>query len=471
MNTKRVAVDFGDKKIDIDVPDHASVVEFEDPPFLQDPAASIRETLAKPYSSPPLAELIKPGMRVAIGFDDITRPNIPPRTILPIIVEELLAKGVKQRDILFVNACSNHRKNTRAELANHLGPEIFGTFWGTGQILNHDCTDPGQLQYFGVTDGGRYVEMNKHFVNADLMIYQGNVAAGAWRSYTGTGVAVGLASTRSIASHHSFHGIPEPAVKVNAEKKAAAAPRKRIPSVKEEMTDYLDQALGRKVFYINSFNGSGGRMAGVFAGYADGVKPPAWELAEKYVRRPTPEADVLIVGLPASYSYGSSNNTLIATVGATVPPRYCPEAPVLREGGVVIACSPANGHIDADRFPSYQPAIDLYARYFSSRDMVDHEDEFDHRPDFRHKYTHGYGYPPLHAFWLFYENEYLLKRAGAVIMAGTPNPGAFRALGLTPARNFDEAWQIAKKYVGANPRTVVAPTFWSKPRIKFDVPR
>ena len=123
MSTKKVAVDFGDKKLDIDVPDHASVVEFEDPPFLQDPAASVRETLAKPYGSPPLAELVKPGMRVAIGFDDITRPNTPPRTILPIIVEELLAKGVKQRDILFVNACSNHRKNTRAELANHLGPD------------------------------------------------------------------------------------------------------------------------------------------------------------------------------------------------------------------------------------------------------------------------------------------------------------------------------------------------------------
>ncbi len=468
MSTKKVAVDFGDKKLEVDVPDHATVVEFEDPPFLQDPAESVRQTIAKPYDSPPLAELAKPGMRVAIGFDDITRPNTPPKTILPIIVGELMKKGIKQRDILFINASSNHRKNTRAELANHLGSDIFETFWRTGQILNHDCTDQEQLKYFGTTDGGRYVEMNKHFVDADLMIYQGNVSAGAFRSYTGTGVVVGLASTRSIASHHSFHGIPELSVKPKADK-TAATPRKKIASVKEEMTDFLDEKLGKKVFYINSFNGSGGRMAGVFAGYADGVKPPAWELAEKYVRRPTPQADVLVIGLPASYSYGSSNNTLIATVGATVPPRYCPEAPILREGGVIIACSPTSGHIDPDRFPSYQPAIDLYSRHFNSLSMVDHEDEFDHRPDFRQKYTHGYGYPPLHAFWLFYENEYILKRAGAVIIAGTSNPGAFRALGLTPARHFEDAWEIAKKYVGSNPKTVVAPTFWSKPRVKFDV--
>jgi lactate racemase len=258
VSTKKVTVDFADKKLDIDVPDHATVVEFEDPPFLPDPAQAVRDTLSKPYNSAPLSELAKPGMRVAIGFDDITRPNTPPRTILPIIVEELLKKGVKQRDILFINASSNHRKNTRAELANHLGPEIFRNFWGTGQILNHDCTDQEQLTYFGITDGGRYVEMNKHFVDADLMIYQGNVSAGAFRSYTGTGVAVGLASTRSIASHHSFHGIPEPSIKPKADKSAAAAPRKRIASVKEEMTDFLDEALGKKVFYINSSMAAGG---------------------------------------------------------------------------------------------------------------------------------------------------------------------------------------------------------------------
>jgi hypothetical protein len=37
--------------------------------------------------------------------------------------------------------------------------------------------------------------------------------------------------------------------------------------------------------------------------------------------REAPQADVLIVGLGAQYSYGSSNNTLIGAVGATVPPR------------------------------------------------------------------------------------------------------------------------------------------------------
>jgi hypothetical protein len=84
-------------------------------------------------------------------------------------------------------------------------------------------------------------------------------------------------------------------------------------------------------------------------------------------------------------------------------------------------------------------------------------------------YRYGFGYPALHAFWIFYELEYALGRAGAVIMAGTSNPGAFRALGLQTAPNFDAAWKMARRYVGKDPKTVVAPTFWSRPRIKFSV--
>ena len=54
-------------------------------------------------------------------------------------------------------------------------------------------------------------------------------------------------------------------------------------------------------------------------------------------------------------------------------------------------------------------------------------------------------------------------------MAGTTNPGAFRALGLQTASDFDAAWKMARRHVGTNPTTVVAPTFWTRPRIKFAV--
>ncbi len=461
---KTVAVDYGERKLDIEVPDSAVVAEFTDPAFAPDPAAAVARALAEPAGSPPLAELARPGMRVAIGFDDITRPANVARTLLAGIVEVLEKSGIRERDMLFVNACSNHRKNTRAELANHVGPDLYNRFAPLGQLVNHDSDDPDNLRFFGITDHGRFVEHNKAYFDADLLVYQGNVSAQAWGGFTGTGAVIGLASTRSIASHHSFHAIPNT---IAGQKKAADRPKP--PGMKPEMTAVLEQATGKPIFYVNAISGTQGRLVDVYAGHSNAIVGPSWKRAEALCTKEVPQADVLIVGLSAAYSYGSANNALIAAVGATVPPRYSPRAPVLKEGGVVIALSPTNGIIDPERFPSYAELVELYGRHFSVRALVDYEAEFAQRPEYLHRYRHGYGYPPLHAFWIFYELEYALKRAAAVHLAGTSNPGAFRKLGITPQPDFASAWKAATQVVGKDPQVVVAPTFWSRPRIKFSV--
>jgi nickel-dependent lactate racemase len=464
MSSKRVAVDYGDRKIDIEVPESAFIAEYHEGTLIENPREAVLNALSNPLGMPPLTSLAKPGMKVAIGFDDITRPNLPARTILPILVEELNRAGIQDRDILFICASSNHRKPTRTELANHLGPALFNRFWRLNAIVNHDCTNQEELTYLGITESGRYVEHNNRFLDADLMIYQGNVSSAQGPSYTGTGVCIGLASTKSIASHHSINAIPDPEAK-----KMQSGEKKKAVNVKDEMSAFMEQATGKQVFYINSINGIGGKMIGVHAGHASSIKAPAWELANSRFVYDTPQADVLIVGLSASFSYGNANNTLIAGAGTFTLPRYNAEGPVLREGGVVIAVSPTTGFIDPQLYPSYQKVIDVYGSLHSPRGLIDYEDEFNNNLEYTHKYTYEHGYPPLHPFWLLYENEYSLNRAGAVIMAGTSNPGAFRAIGMSTAPNFDAAWKMAKKIVGESPRTVVAPSFWSKPRIKFRV--
>jgi nickel-dependent lactate racemase len=464
MSSKRVAVDYGDRKIDIEVPESAFIAEYHEGTLIENPREAVLNALSNPLGMPPLSSLAKPGMKVAIGFDDITRPNLPARTILPILVEELNRAGIQDRDILFICASSNHRKPTRTELANHLGPTLFNRFWRLNAIVNHDCTNQEELTYLGITESGRYVEHNNRFLDADLMIYQGNVSSAQGPSYTGTGVCIGLASTNSIDSHHSINAIPDPEAK-----KMQSGEKKKAVNVKDEMSAFMEEATGKQVFYINSINGIGGKMIGVHAGHASSIKAPAWELASSRFVYDTPQADVLIVGLSASFSYGNANNTLIAGAGTFTLPRYNAEGPVLREGGVVIAVSPTTGFIDPQLYPSYQKVIDVYGSLHSPRGLIDYEDEFNNNLEYTHKYTYEHGYPPLHPFWLLYENEYSLNRAGAVIMAGTSNPGAFRAIGMSTAPNFDAAWKMAKKIVGENPRTVVAPTFWSKPRIKFRV--
>jgi lactate racemase len=461
---KTVLADFGNRQISIDVPEHAEVIEFEDRHGVADPVAATVEAIQNPHGSRSLSELAGPGMRVAIGFDDPTRPAMTVQTIIPVLIRTLLDAGVGENDIRLICACSNHRKPTGDELAEYLGATIYDRFGPSGQILNHDCSDPSQLSFLGISKAGKYpVELNRHFVEADLMIYVGNVSATGFRSYTGTGVVIGLASTRSIASHHSLDGIPQPG---HAADKKVAKPRH---SVKDDISALMEEATGKRVFYVNAVPGGDGKLAGVFAGSARDVRKPAWAVAETISRYPASQADVLIIGIPDRLGLGSADNTLIAASGILTPPRLCPEEPILREGGVVIGLSPSRGYIDPERYPSYQAAIDLYARYQDVRSLVDHEEAFDQRADYRALYTDGHAYPALHPFWLLYQYSYTLARAAAVIMAGTTNSEAFRALGILSAPDFEAAWTRAVEIVGEDPVTVVAPTYWSRRSFKFDV--
>ncbi len=144
---KTVLADFGDRQISIDVPEHAEVIEFEDRHGVADPVAATVEAIANPHGSRSLSELAGPGMRVAIGFDDPTRPAMTVQTIIPVLVRTLLDAGVGENDIQLICACSNHRKPTGGELAEYLGATIYDRFGPSRQILNHDCSDPSQLSF------------------------------------------------------------------------------------------------------------------------------------------------------------------------------------------------------------------------------------------------------------------------------------------------------------------------------------
>ena len=463
VKTKTVQADFGREKIEIEVPENSAVIEFHDPDFLTDPVKSTVDALTEPVESPPLADLVKPGMTVAIGFDDPTRPPLPWQTILPLVIDVLTRNGVKEKDISLICANGAHRKWFPDELKRFLGGKLFDRFWNSGQIINHDCQNPAELTYLGTTERGGYVEHNRRFIEADLSIYVGTVSATYVGGYSGTGAVTGLASANSLASHHSHRFWHHP--------KSTTGDHRTMMyrGMKAEVHDYMEQALGKRIFYVNSVVGTGGRIAGVFAGYSPEVEAPCWDLADTYNIYPAPQADVMIIGLSDWFAYGESDNTLIASIGCLNPPRIWLNKPVLREGGVVIGLNPSSGYIDPTMYPSYQEVINLYDRHHDISELSEHELEISSRPEYLELYQNGNSYHPRHPFWLLYIGHYTLNRASAVIMAGTKNPGAFRKLGITPARDFSHAWKIATKITGTNPVTVVAPTFWTRRQFKFDV--
>ncbi len=458
-----VQADFGSQKISIDVPDDSTVIEFQNPPFLQNPEDEVDRALQNPIGSPPLAELVRPGMSVAIGFDDPTRPPLPWQTKLPRVIEVLTRGGVRDWDISLICANGAHRKWHPHELKRFLGDELYDRFWHIGGIINHDCQNPDGLTALGRTARGGYVEHNRRFVEADLSIYVGTVSATYVGGYSGTGAVTGLASADSLASHHAHRFWHDP--------KSTTGDHRTMMyrGMKAEIHDFMEQAMGKRIFYVNSVVGTGGQMAGVFAGYSPEVETPCWNLADTFNIYPSPQADVMVIGLSSWFAYGESDNTLIAAIGCLNPPRIWLNRPVLRRGGVVIGLNPSSGTIDPRMYPSYQEVIDLYDRHHDISELAEHELEISSRPDYLNLYENGSSYHPRHPFWLMYIGHYTLQQASAVLMARTSNPGAFRKLGITPARDFEHAWQIATKIAGDSPTTVVAPTFWTRRQFKFSV--
>src|SRR5215218_1505460 len=119
---------------------------------LGDPDGAIRAALLDPAGdSKPLPELLFPGMRLTICFDDISLPLPPMRRpdnrqrVIEAVLDLAAAAGVD--DIHLIAALALHRRMTEEELRHAVGDRVYDAFAPTGRIYNHDAEDPdGMLE-------------------------------------------------------------------------------------------------------------------------------------------------------------------------------------------------------------------------------------------------------------------------------------------------------------------------------------
>ena len=86
--------------------------------------AEVRRALENPIGSPRLNEIVKPGETVAIITSDVTRP-MPTYAVMPALLDELYAVGIRREDITLVFALGSHRKQTDAERLHLAGERAF----------------------------------------------------------------------------------------------------------------------------------------------------------------------------------------------------------------------------------------------------------------------------------------------------------------------------------------------------------
>ena len=74
----------------------------------------VLRALCNPIGSPRLSEIVRPGEKIAIVTSDITRP-MPTYRVMPALLDELYAAGIRAEDITLVFALGSHRKMTDEE--------------------------------------------------------------------------------------------------------------------------------------------------------------------------------------------------------------------------------------------------------------------------------------------------------------------------------------------------------------------
>ncbi|MBM4465501.1 MAG: nickel-dependent lactate racemase [Chloroflexi bacterium] len=166
-----------------------------------DQAAEVGHALTHPLDTPPLSEMVRPQEKVVILVDDHTRAT-PAAQILPPLLDELRAGGVRDEDVTILITHGTHRLSTDEEVRRKVGEDAYGRF----RIEQHQCTDEESQVYLGLTSRGTPVWVNRLVVEADRCIGIGHIGPSPYAGYSGGGKLIlpGAAALDTINANHSL---------------------------------------------------------------------------------------------------------------------------------------------------------------------------------------------------------------------------------------------------------------------------
>jgi nickel-dependent lactate racemase len=157
----------------------------------------IRRAVRNPVGAKRLREIAAGKKTVAIAFDDLTRPT-PAYEIVPHVIDELRAAGIKDENILFVTGYGCHYQMNGLEVAKKLGPETVGNHpW-----INHNIW--ANHADLGVTKAGNQLGINVYYYKADVKITLSGLKAHGTPGYGGGPKMIlpGIAGMKSIRYMH-----------------------------------------------------------------------------------------------------------------------------------------------------------------------------------------------------------------------------------------------------------------------------
>ena len=308
----RVEIPYGPGEVTAELPEDAAVIANEPAETMEplaDPDAAARRALDSPIDSPALPELVRPGARVTIAFDDATVASYGPvrGIVIGHVLADLKRAGVPADRVRLICANALHRKFRPAELARLIGQDLVSAF--DGRLTCHDAEDPENLVHLGRTPQGYDVETHRAVVESDLTIY---VNAGHNRGFSGgwKSICVGLSTYRSIRHHHTPDGM------------SMSLHNNRMHAMLDEMGRHLEANIGGRIFKVDTLLADPWRPARLFAGSVWGTRRAVIEALEAlYPPRRGLSAerfDVALYGVPdwSPYAIFSKMNPLLTLISS-----------------------------------------------------------------------------------------------------------------------------------------------------------
>ena len=159
--------------------------------------ALVREALAHPIGAPALRSIVKAGEKIVIVSSDISRP-MPTWKVMPALLDELYAAGVRKENITLIFARGVHRAHTDEERRHLAGDRAYEEI---------ACVDSDRDDFVtvGTTKRGTPVEIMRAVVEADRRICLGNIEFHYFAGYSGGAKAImpGVSTRNAIRYNHS----------------------------------------------------------------------------------------------------------------------------------------------------------------------------------------------------------------------------------------------------------------------------
>lgn len=275
----------------------------------------VERALSNPIGCDRLSEMAKPGLKVTIVVDDVTRPT-PAHLLIPSVVKELHRAGVKDDDISVVVGRGGHRKMTEQEVKEKVGQEEYERL----SVEVHEPTDHRELKALGETSHGTPLWINKTFMEAGLKIGIGGILPHVFAGYGGGAKIVlpGVSSVEGIKYNHNI-----------------LSPRARLRildgnPLREDMEEAAER-VGLN-FKIDVVQNSEHEIVKIFAGqvkkeHREGVKAFN-EIFE--VKVPEPVDAVITSANPKDITFSQGTAHTLAAV-----------EPALKRGGTIVVASRA----------------------------------------------------------------------------------------------------------------------------------